>query len=181
MNFLTDAAINTARAKPMQFKLSDGKGLYVLIMPNGSKYFRFDYSFDSKRHTLAIGAYPEISLDTARLARDTAKGQIKDGIKPTIDTVANASTTVQNENVEFVALQKINNELRSRLAVVTSFSCLTPLQRDWIEKADSDQLTHLKALDEQYVDALEKFDDDALLMELKKRGWQIDETMKKES
>ncbi|MCF8000117.1 MAG: hypothetical protein K9L25_13880, partial [Methylovulum sp.] len=40
-----------------------------------------------KRLTLALGVYPAINLDTARGLRDTAKKQIKDGIKPSLDTV----------------------------------------------------------------------------------------------
>lgn len=54
--------------------------MYLLIHPNGSKYFRLDYRYEGKRKTLALGTYPETSLKEAREKRDTAKKQIADGI-----------------------------------------------------------------------------------------------------
>ncbi|WP_312267043.1 Arm DNA-binding domain-containing protein [Neisseria sp.] len=49
-----------------RIKVTDGHGLYLLIKPNGGKYWRLDYAIDSKRKTLAIGVYPRISLAEAR-------------------------------------------------------------------------------------------------------------------
>ena len=63
---LTDTVINTVTPKNKPFKLSDQKGLYLLVMPNGSKYFRLDYRFNGKRKTRALGVYPKISLEAAR-------------------------------------------------------------------------------------------------------------------
>ena len=93
---LTDTIINTAKAKIKPFKLGDGGGLYLLIMPNGSKYFRLDYRLDGKRLTLALGVYPEISLEAARERRDIAKKQIKDGINPKLSTVKILTDTAIN-------------------------------------------------------------------------------------
>ena len=70
---LTDTVIDTTKATTKPFKLRDGKGMYLLIMPNGSKYFRLDYRLDGKRQTLALGVYPETSLEAARASRDIAK------------------------------------------------------------------------------------------------------------
>ena len=84
---LTNDDIDTAKCTDKAYKLFDGGGMYVQVMPNGSKYFRLDYRFGGKRLTLALGVYPAINLDTARGLRDTAKKQIKDGIKPSLDTV----------------------------------------------------------------------------------------------
>ena len=39
---LTDTAIRNAKAKKKPYKLSDEKGLYLLVNKAG-KYFRFDY------------------------------------------------------------------------------------------------------------------------------------------
>jgi len=51
---LTDIAIRNAKAKEKPYKLS-GAGLYLLVMPNGKKFFRWDFKFEGKRKTLAIG------------------------------------------------------------------------------------------------------------------------------
>jgi integrase len=71
-------------AKPIDkpFKLSDGGGLYLLVQPNGSKYWRLDYRFAGKRKTLAVGVYPDVSLLDARDKRDKARKLLADGIDP---------------------------------------------------------------------------------------------------
>jgi len=80
---LTNTSCKNAKPQPdKQYKLTDDKGLYLLIHKNGSKYFRYDFRFQGKRKTLAIGVYPEISLKEAREKRDAAKRQINDGIDP---------------------------------------------------------------------------------------------------
>ena len=58
-NALTDRKIVNAKTSDKQYKLFDGKGLFLLIHSNGSKYFRWDYAFEGKRKTLALGVYPE--------------------------------------------------------------------------------------------------------------------------
>jgi integrase len=80
---LSDTAIKNAKPNPDKaYKLPDEKGMYLLVNPNGSKYFRMDYRFDGKRLTLALGVYPDTGLKQARDKRDTAKKQLSDGIDP---------------------------------------------------------------------------------------------------
>ena len=40
---LTNTAIKGAKPKEKKYKISDEKGMYLLIHTNGSKYFRYDY------------------------------------------------------------------------------------------------------------------------------------------
>lgn len=77
-------AIETKAAKPTNkpFKLSDGGGLYLLVQPNGSKYWRLDYRYQGKRKTLAVGVYPDVSLLDARERRTAARKMLSDGIDP---------------------------------------------------------------------------------------------------
>ena len=49
---LTDTVIRNAKPKDRQYKLSDERGLYLLVLKSG-KYFRLDYRFMGKRKTLA--------------------------------------------------------------------------------------------------------------------------------
>lgn len=79
---LSDTAIKTAKAKDKPYKLYDEKGMFVLITPTGSKYFRLKYRFENKEKNLALGAYPETSLKNAREKRDEARIQIISGIDP---------------------------------------------------------------------------------------------------
>jgi integrase len=79
---LSDTQCKNAKPKEKPYKLADEKGMFLLVNPNGSKYFRLKYRFDGKEKTLALGVYPEISLKQARDKRDNARKQIADDIDP---------------------------------------------------------------------------------------------------
>lgn len=79
---LTDVAVKQAKAKEKAYKLSDGAGLYLLINPNGSKYWRLKYRHAGKEKVLALGVYPEVKLAEARAKRDAARKQISNGLDP---------------------------------------------------------------------------------------------------
>lgn len=96
---LSDLATKAAKPRDKPYKLFDEKGLYLLIMPNGSKYWRLKYHFGSKEKVFAVGVYPAISLGQAREQRVTALDQIKQGIDPSQhkkDTKAAHSHTMAN-------------------------------------------------------------------------------------
>jgi integrase len=80
---LSDTAIKAAKSTTgKSYKLPDANGLYLLIHHNGSKYFRFDFTFNAKRKTLALGVYPGTTLKQARLKRDDAKKLLANGVDP---------------------------------------------------------------------------------------------------
>lgn len=79
---LTVKKINSLETLPKQYKVSDGRGLYLLVHPNGSKYWRYDYQFDSKRKTISYGVYPKVSLAQARLKHSEAQSQLEVGTDP---------------------------------------------------------------------------------------------------
>ncbi len=54
-DLLTDVAIRNARPQDKDVRLNDGSGLYLLIKPNGAKWWRFDYTISKKRKTLSVG------------------------------------------------------------------------------------------------------------------------------
>jgi len=70
---LTELTVKKAKPADKQQKLSDGRGMYLLVHPNGSKYWRMDYRFGGKQKTLALGVYPDISLAQARERREEAR------------------------------------------------------------------------------------------------------------
>jgi len=78
---LADTAIRNTKPKDKQYKLSDEKGLYLLVKKAG-KYFRLDYRFAGKRKTFAIGVYPDVTLAEARQQRDEARQLIQKGVDP---------------------------------------------------------------------------------------------------
>jgi len=79
---LTDLQVRNSKAKPTEYKLSDGYGLHLLVTPTGGKLWRFNYRFDGKQKTLAFGAYPSITLSDARQRREDARKLLANGIDP---------------------------------------------------------------------------------------------------
>lgn len=73
---LTDTKCKNSQAKDKPYKLVDEKGMFLLINPNGSKYFRLKYRISGKEKLLALGIYPETSLKQARDKRDEARSQL---------------------------------------------------------------------------------------------------------
>ncbi len=79
---LTDKACKNAKPSEKPRKMADGHGLYLEIMPNGSKYWRLKYRFDGKENRLAFGVYPEVSLKDARERLSQARKLLASGTDP---------------------------------------------------------------------------------------------------
>ncbi|MDE2084216.1 MAG: integrase arm-type DNA-binding domain-containing protein, partial [Xanthomonadaceae bacterium] len=83
-NPLAPSNVANARPKSEPYSLHDGGGLFLLVQPNGSRWWRFRYSRpgNGSRNTLALGTFPDVSLKRAREKRDDARRLIADGIDP---------------------------------------------------------------------------------------------------
>ncbi|MBC7698358.1 MAG: integrase arm-type DNA-binding domain-containing protein, partial [Bacteroidia bacterium] len=79
---LTDIAVRNAKPTDKAQKLSDAGGLYLMVHPNGSKYWRLKYRILGKEKVLAIGIYPQITLSDARARREEAKKLLANGQDP---------------------------------------------------------------------------------------------------
>jgi integrase len=80
---LTDIQVRNAKPTLKPFKLSDGGGLYVEVMPTGAKLWRMKVrQANGKESRLSFGAYPDVSLVAARSERDKAKTLKAGGIDP---------------------------------------------------------------------------------------------------
>jgi integrase len=79
---LTDTAIRKTKPGTKPIKLFDERGLFLLVTPNGGKWWRFRFMFDGKEKLLSLGTYPDISLKDARDRRDEARKLLANGINP---------------------------------------------------------------------------------------------------
>ena len=85
---LTDLSIRRAKPTDTARKLFDGGGLYLLVQPNGARYWRMKYPYTGRERLLALGVYPEVSLSEARQGREDARALLRKGKDPGAERVA---------------------------------------------------------------------------------------------
>jgi len=99
---LTDITIRTAKPTAKPYKLTDERGLYLLVTGT-AKLWRFDYRFEGRRKTLALGQHPEITLKKARDKREAARTLLADGVDPAAARAAEKRSQAGAESFEAVA------------------------------------------------------------------------------
>ena len=92
------------------YKKTDERGLYLEVFPNGSKLWRLKYYFGGKEKRIALGAWPEVSLQKASRMRDEQRLRIADGEDPALTrkrekatakvSAANTFESVASEYIE---------------------------------------------------------------------------------
>jgi len=109
---LKDITIKNAKPKEKQYKLADSKGLYLRVMPNGSKYWQFKYRFQGKEKTYSIGPYPLITLAMARIEADNARRDLLQILDPNEIKKAKKQQLPNEEN-SFKAIAAKWHEMRA--------------------------------------------------------------------
>jgi integrase len=113
---LNDTRVRTTKPCKRPLKLSDSGGLYLLIAPHGSKLWRLAYRFGGKQKTLAMGAYPTVTLKAARDKREEAKRLLANGIDPSMQRRLDKQSTSTGNTFKAVAeevLAKLEKEGRA--------------------------------------------------------------------
>lgn len=79
---LNDTRIRQSKPKERDYKLADYDGLYLLVRSTGAKLWRLNFRFAGKQKSLALGAYPAVTLAEAREGRDAARKLLANGTDP---------------------------------------------------------------------------------------------------
>lgn len=119
----TDVVIRNTKPTDATLRLSDGDGLYLLIKPNGAKWWRLDYSIGGKRKTLSIGVYPDTGLKAARNKADEARQLVAAGTDPS--DVRKAGKVQQAKALE------ADRRIADGLPAIDSFE---EVAREWFAK-----------------------------------------------
>ena len=106
---LTDTAVRNAKPGAKQQKLYDERGLFLLIAPNGGKWWRFKYRFGGKEKLLSLGTYPDVSLKDARQQREQVRALIANGIDPSHNRKAAKQSQAGADSFEAVAREWFAN------------------------------------------------------------------------
>src|ERR1700690_1218465 len=103
---LTDTAIRKAKSKEKPFKISDSGGLYLLVQPSGSKWWRYKYRFAGKEKLLALGSFPDVGLAEARDLHYQARKTLAAGHDPSeARKEAKRQVAIKSEN-DFEAIAR---------------------------------------------------------------------------
>lgn len=102
---LTETTIRTAKPTSKVQKLFDGGGMYLLLRPDGAKWWRLKFRISGKEKLLSLGIHPDVSLKAARDKRDEARRQLAAGIDPSAHrkAVKAAKVTSDGNSFEIVA------------------------------------------------------------------------------
>ncbi len=79
---LTDIQIKNTKPKEKPFRVAAGRGLFLLVKPDSSKYWVMRYQFEGKENNLSFGRYPEVSLSNAEKQATSTHEMIASGINP---------------------------------------------------------------------------------------------------
>lgn len=79
---LTETRIRALKPQGKPYKLTDGKGLHLLVTPAGGRLWRYRYRFAGRENMLGLGQYPDVSLKQARDRRDDARKLLAAGVNP---------------------------------------------------------------------------------------------------
>jgi integrase len=109
---LTNVGVKSATPSEKPYKLGDAGGLYLLVNPNGTRWWRLKYRFDGKERSLALGAFPAVGLKEARDGRDAAKQLLRQGRDPGAERKAEKRTRrLATENsFEAIAREFVENQ-----------------------------------------------------------------------
>lgn len=110
-DLLTDLAIKAAKSQDKQYTLRDGNGLFLLVHPNGSKYFQLRTTLHGKAKLIQLGTYPDMALAQARGKARELRNQVK------------------QDHIDPILEKKLDKERKAKEAGIT----FRKVAEDWIE------------------------------------------------
>lgn len=81
---LNETLCRNAKLRDKKYKLTDGEGMYLQILPTGTKSWYLKYTFYEKEKRISLCVYPHISLKEARTLSAEKKAEIENGIDPLV-------------------------------------------------------------------------------------------------
>lgn len=118
---LTDAKIRNLKTPEKEKKVSDFRGLYLLLKPTGGRLWRMAYRYAGKQKSLALGQYPHVGLSEARQKRDEAKALLAKGVDPSVQAkLVKAEAAFSSANTfSIIAEEMLGKVTREGLAETT--------------------------------------------------------------
>lgn len=106
MQRLTNTKIKNIKPTKKIQKISDGNNLTLVVKPNGSKLFNYNFRLYNKQRTMSFGKYPEVSLEEARNQAKEVKKLLKQNIDPVLHRKQEALSADQENANTFEQVSK---------------------------------------------------------------------------
>lgn len=103
---LSNLLIKNAKSQTKTTRLSDGRGMYLEISPNGGKWWRFKYRLNGKEKRMSLGVYPDVGLVDARDNREAARKLVAAGVDPAEHRKAVKVAQVESTENTFEAIAR---------------------------------------------------------------------------
>ena len=108
MSQLTKTRIKAAEPRQKPYKLYRGKGLFILVMPDDRRWWRFRYRYLGREKTLSLGEFPEVGIEEAEDHRDDFRKLLRAGIDPSAKR--RAERTANGDTFRAVAEEWLANQ-----------------------------------------------------------------------
>jgi hypothetical protein len=79
---LSPQQCKSARPHKRVYRLRDGDGLFLQIMPSGARYWVYRFRHAGSESSMVVGTYPEMELDEARDRLRGHRAVVKSGADP---------------------------------------------------------------------------------------------------
>ncbi|HEY8036414.1 MAG TPA: integrase arm-type DNA-binding domain-containing protein [Methylobacter sp.] len=99
-HLLNNATLKAIKPTDKDQLIGDGNGLFLLVKPDGKKWWRFVYTFQGKRKALSLGVYPKITLSAARKQAEANREYLANGINPSDLRKQNKLAKAQQDKVD---------------------------------------------------------------------------------
>jgi integrase len=120
-NINKDVVYRTGKSKEKDYMINDGGGLFLFVGKNGTKSWRYIYTFNKKQKKLAFGIYPNVTLEAARRKTEEANENIANSIDPN-------TLRIEKKKAQQLSLSN-NDRVADGLPILNSFADLT---RQWL-------------------------------------------------
>lgn len=156
---LTNIQCKNAKPKEKPYRLAAGRGLYLEIMPNGSKYWRMKYRIKAdgrlKEKRIAFGVYPEISLKDADEKCTDARKLLDQNLDPlAAKKEAKRSAEINSENSFENIARKWHDNFKHKWSDRHATTMLRRLERDIFPEIGSMPITDIRPT--HLIEALKK-------------------------
>lgn len=121
---ISNLKLQNAKPEKKPYKIWDRDGLYLEVMPSGSKLWRWKFQLFGKETRSALGRYPEISIKEARVKAEADRKLVQQGLHP--------------------ARERQHARLKSAHEQTNTFEGIA---QEWIARKDWEDITKKRRLD----------------------------------